>query len=299
MATFYNKLRSTRIKTGLWTLIILILLIVSYLWFTNRLQVKSQQELKVLFSEVMGLEVGDKIMYRGMETGRIKSVSLYGDGILVAGKIDAKIRLPLGSVFRIEDSLMGSKSLQILPGRSEQFLNLNQMQIGENPVGLMSLVAAASKSLGKLDDILHDLDSDDGLLQQGEELLGGATEAVKGVSGDFRQVKVEVSEAIRNLDKLTKRVDEFIAENKEELESSIGMAPTAMNKIFSSLDSLDLLSAKLSGSLNALQAGQGTAGKLLTEDDIYHSLKASIDNLDQLIKDIKKNPKKYLKISVF
>jgi len=39
MAKFYGKLRSTRIKTGLWTIVILVILIVSYLWFTNQLNV--------------------------------------------------------------------------------------------------------------------------------------------------------------------------------------------------------------------------------------------------------------------
>ncbi|MDD3536374.1 MAG: MlaD family protein [Candidatus Cloacimonetes bacterium] len=299
MAKFYSNLRSTQIKTGIWTIIIVLLLIFSYLWFTNRLQVQSQQELKVLFSDVMGLEVGDKIMYRGMEAGRIKSVILYQDGILVSGKISSEIRPPLGSRFMIEDSLMGSKSLLIIPSQETEHLDLSQIQAGENPIALMSLISTASNSLNKLDSILADFDSEHGLLGKGEKLLGDASGALRDTRGDISQIKDEISATIRNLDSITRQVDSFVQKNQAELDESISLAPAALNKLSGSLDSLNALSAKLSRSVEALQSGKGTAGKLLTDDELYGGLKSSIENLESLISEIKKNPKKYLKISVF
>lgn len=299
MAKFYNNIRKTQIKTGAWTLIILLLLIFSYLWFTNRLQMKAQHELKVLFSDVMGLEVGDKIMYRGMEAGRIKSVTLYQDGILVSGKISSEIRPPVGSRFIIEDSLMGSKSLLIIPSDGRDYLDLDQIQPGENPIALMSLISTASNSLNKLDTILANFDSEHGLLGKGERLLGDASGALRDTRGDIAQIKDEISATIRNLDSITRQVDSFVQKNQTELDESISLAPAALNKLSNSLDSLNALSAKLSSSVQALQSGKGTAGKLLTDDELYGGLKSSIQNLESLIGEIKKNPKKYLKISVF
>lgn len=299
MAKFYSKLRSTRIKTGIWTVAILVLLVLSYMWFTNRLSIKSQQDLRVLFSDVMGLEVGDKIMYRGMEAGRIKSVTLHEDGILVSGRININIRPPKGSRFMIEDSLMGSKSLLIIPSTDSEYLDLTQIQRGEDPIGMMNLISTASNSLNKLDKILHDFDSETGLLRQGANLLDDASSAVKSTELNLQDVKTEISNTLRSLDQLTRRVDEFIAQNQSDLEESIAMAPTAINKLNSGLDSLDALSSKLNSSLNALKAGQGTAGKLLTDDELYIGLQRSIEKLDALIEDVKANPKKYLKFSIF
>ena len=299
MAKFYSKLRSTRIKTGIWTILILAILVFSYLWFTNRLAVKSQQDMRVHFSDVMGLEVGDKIMYRGMEAGRIKSVSLHEDGILVSGKIDIGIKPPVGSRFIIEDSLMGSKSLLIIPSRAEEYLDLSLIQRGEDPIGMMSLISTASASLNKLDLILHNFNSETGLLQQGEDLIGSASDAVQNAESSIVDVKNEVSNTLRNLDLLTKRIDQFIMDNQGNLEESIAIAPTAIKKLNSGLDSLDALSSKLNSSLAAIKSGEGTAGKLLTDDELYNNMKRSIENLDTLINDIKANPKKYLKFSVF
>lgn len=45
--------------------------------------------------------------------------------------------------------------------------------------------------------------------------------------------------------------------------------------------------------------GEGTAGKLLSERDIYDKLNRMVDNVDALVKDIKANPKRYLKFSLF
>ncbi|MDD2597294.1 MAG: hypothetical protein PHY98_06275, partial [Candidatus Cloacimonetes bacterium] len=59
------------------------------------------------------------------------------------------------------------------------------------------------------------------------------------------------------------------------------------------------LSARLNSSLQALQSGKGTAGKLLTDDELYTGMQRSIDNLEALIKDVKAHPKKYLKFSIF
>ena len=299
MAKFYSKLRSTRIKTGIWTVAILVLLVLSYMWFTNRLSIKSQQDLRVLFSDVMGLEVGDKIMYRGMEAGRIRDVALHEDGILVSGRININIRPPKGSRFMIEDSLMGSKSLLIIPSTDSEYLDLTQIQRGEDPIGMMNLISTASNSLNKLDKILHDFDSETGLLRQGANLLDDASSAVKSTELNLQDVKTEISNTLRSLDQLTRRVDEFIAQNQSDLEESIAMAPTAINKLNSGLDSLDALSSKLNSSLNALKAGQGTAGKLLTDDELYIGLQRSIEKLDALIEDVKANPRKYLKFSIF
>jgi len=45
--------------------------------------------------------------------------------------------------------------------------------------------------------------------------------------------------------------------------------------------------------------GEGTAGKLLKEKDIYEKLDRMVGDLDALLKDIKENPNRYVKFSLF
>lgn len=48
-----------------------------------------------------------------------------------------------------------------------------------------------------------------------------------------------------------------------------------------------------------LNRGEGTMGQLITNDTLYLNLQQSTENLNKLIEDIRLNPKKYVKFSVF
>ena len=51
--------------------------------------------------------------------------------------------------------------------------------------------------------------------------------------------------------------------------------------------------------LKAINDEQGTAGKLVYDEKFYNNLTAITDQLDDLIKDFKKNPRRYIKFSIF
>ena len=48
-----------------------------------------------------------------------------------------------------------------------------------------------------------------------------------------------------------------------------------------------------------MQNGSGTIGKLLQNDSLYNSLNKTTANLDSLITELKRNPKRYFSFSVF
>jgi phospholipid/cholesterol/gamma-HCH transport system substrate-binding protein len=50
---------------------------------------------------------------------------------------------------------------------------------------------------------------------------------------------------------------------------------------------------------NRVNSGQGSAGKPVNEQVLYEKMNKVVDDMDQLLKDIKANPKRYLRISVF
>ncbi len=48
-----------------------------------------------------------------------------------------------------------------------------------------------------------------------------------------------------------------------------------------------------------LKGGEGTAGKLINEKELYEKLNRTVESLDALVSDIKKNPGRYVKFSLF
>jgi len=48
-----------------------------------------------------------------------------------------------------------------------------------------------------------------------------------------------------------------------------------------------------------LQGEAGTAGKILNDREAYDKMVTMLDSIDALIKDVKENPERYVKLSLF
>jgi len=55
---------------------------------------------------------------------------------------------------------------------------------------------------------------------------------------------------------------------------------------------------KLAALTSDLEAGKGTAGKILKDDTMYNNINHVLEETQGLIKSIRENPKKYLSIKL-
>lgn len=300
MKKFYPQIRSVQIKTGIWTIVITMMLVLGYLWLTNRLAMGASYDLKIAFSDVMGLEVGDKVMFRGMEVGRIKSIKAGDEAILCTARILSEISLKEGSRFLISDSsLMGGKALMISQGDGPGIIKSSQVQTGSSPDGIMNVISKASETLSELNQAILLLQAPDGLLERSGKLLNTADTVVQNTGAMAKELKLELSQTIKQVDGLSASLQAVVQENSAPLKDSIARSPALLAKIDSTLDSLQYLSANLNQTAHALNSDSGTAGMLLSDKQLYERLNSSVENLELLIKDIKANPKKYVKFSIF
>ena len=60
----------------------------------------------------------------------------------------------------------------------------------------------------------------------------------------------------------------------------------------STLESFDAVMKKI-------EQGEGSIGKLVNDEKLYDNLDAASKELEELLRDLKENPKRYLHISVF
>lgn len=300
MKKFYPQLRSIQIRTGIWTLVVGLVMVLGYLWMTNRISMQTRDDLQVAFSDVQGLEVGDKVMYRGMEAGRVKKLVTRQDKVIVSIQVPSDIKLRQGSRFQVWDSsLMGGKVLLIIPGEGSGVLNYAQIQTGEAPEGMMDLISRASTTLKELQITMQDLKGPGGLNDKVERLITNTDATVLSAKGVTDQVRKDLGSTISRLDALIAEVNGVVSENRSPLQRTLQDAPELMANIGSTLDSLQLLAGHLTRSTAALNNGEGTAAKLLNDDELYDKMVKSLGDLEALVQDIKANPKKYVKFSLF
>ena len=74
------------------------------------------------------------------------------------------------------------------------------------------------------------------------------------------------------------------------------MSEVDLNLILTNLDSTI---SNLNKITNKLNQGEGTVGKLLYDDRLFKNLDDATKNLEELIEDIKLNPKRYVHFSIF
>lgn len=300
MKKFYPNIRSVQLRVGIFTVAIILVFVFSYLWFTNRLSTRSQQDLRVSFENVAGLEVGDKVMFRGMEVGRVKSVEQQGERVVVNSRIRRDVRLKEGSSFSIDSSsLMGGVALNILPGEGSGWLDLSKVQSGSAASGIMGVVSQAETAIRSLEDILLRLKEESGMIDKGERLIDDASSTIRNVDGKADQLAADFSLTLKKLDRLSGNIDALIASNADSLNKAIGGTPATLAGLHDTLDSLRVLSAKVSQTMGKINSSTGTAGMLVNDDELYTKAIQSIENLDALVQDIKKHPKKYVKFSLF
>jgi len=85
-------------------------------------------------------------------------------------------------------------------------------------------------------------------------------------------------------------------------DSSLGMLlidRTFYDTGMETLGRLESSSITIEETLDRLNRGEGTAGRLLRDSGAYDRLNTTLDSLDALLRDIRENPKRYLKFSLF
>ena len=300
MKRFYPNIRKTQIMVGIFTLVVVTVLVLGYLWLSSRIPSKAQRDLRVSFEDVMGLEVGDQVTFRGMEVGRVKKIEAREHDILVTARVNTDFSLKEGARFIISDSsLMGGALLNISPGEGTREMDWKTVMSGDPPMGIMGVMSEASLAIDEVKTLLANLRGEDGLLDKSSSVLDNAEQAAGSVDLLAVSARNDLQAALDQIETLAGEVRSVIQASSTDLDATLGQAPSAMANVNAALDSLRVLSGRLEETASALNAGNSTAGRLLRDDELYRQLQNSVAGLDSLVQDVRANPKKYLKFSIF
>ncbi len=300
MSKFYHKIRRTQTMVGIFTMVILVALVGGYAWLRDSINLRTQKELKVHFTDVNGLEIGDKVVFRGMEIGRIKKVKVVDQRVIIGSRVDAGLMIPRDSHFSVrEGSLMGGKYLAIDAGVSHTPIDFSIIHEGYVTPGIMAVMAKTVGSIDEVHAILKQLRRPGGILDGTKSVIATADGVLSNIDLTRKELETDIKAMIRQIDQLTSTVNTVIMSNYEDVTRTFSSAPELIGNINATLDSLQTLAGRLNITAQNLQDERNTAGKLLTDDKLYNELNLTLDNLNTLITDIRTNPKKYVRFSLF
>jgi len=203
-----------------------------------------------------------------------------------------------------EAGLIGGKAIAILPVYDQG----NEVSTGDvlpsniKP-GLTELV---NQQIAPLQDKIE------GLLTSADSLFAGVSNVMNYQTQTNLKLALEgLAESVANVAELTKNMNRVVVQNEKNFKGTLGNLEATSKNLSQLSDSLaqmplgatianfEQTSADLQKILSRLNNGEGSAGKLLNDEELYHKLLGSSAALEALLTDLKANPKNYVHFSLF
>jgi phospholipid/cholesterol/gamma-HCH transport system substrate-binding protein len=253
----------------------------------------------VMFDNVEGLSESSDVTINGLKVGSVLGISYDPEtnkGLKVQFTITEDMNLFQGSeVLMYAPSLLGSKSLKIIPVFSGELAGQGYVFSGSEE---KDLISSLSSQIGSIETNLNT--------------------TLKSVNTTFENINVilddetqsNLKESIANLNKSMAQLNSITSENGQ-LQGVLENAETMtaeLSKFGENLNTLDLelISTKLNTSLDEvnnlllqMESGEGTLGQLLYDDALYENLTAASEELEELLRNVKENPKRFVHFSLF
>lgn len=258
----------------------------------------------VSYNNVSGLEVSAPVTIDGYKVGQVREITYDYDNpgkIKVLLAVNKKLRVPEDSYAVLASTLMSGGYIDIKMGSSKRMLAVGSDIATKEVPGLMDALAsdvvpAVNSILPRIDSLLYNLNriAGDPALAQSISRLDGITGNILSVTeGLDGAMKRDVPGVMRNARSITTRLD-TVSANLAALSSQLRQLP-----ISTTMDNVNEVTENLVRFSDQLNSQTSTLGKLTNDPELYDRLNKVSADIDSLVLDIKKNPKRYISIKLF
>jgi phospholipid/cholesterol/gamma-HCH transport system substrate-binding protein len=296
-----------------------------FIWGFNFLKGKDifnkQTTVYAQYHTVSGLNVANPVMINGFKVGQVSKMyfnpDMTGD-IIVEMTLMNKFPIPTNTIAKIYSAdLMGSKAIELKLGNSSEIIHHGDTLATSIEASLMDEVNAqvqpikikAENLLGSIDSLViafrtvFSQDARENLKQSFNDIkktFGNLENTTSNIDSLVITERSNISSILENVDSLTytlrnnrEQIANIIS-NFEQISDSLSSAdiPGTFIRANKAIDELNII-------LTQINEGQGTVGMLMHNDTLYMELNRSAEELNLLLKDIRENPKKYVKFSLF
>ena len=252
------------------------------------------------------LAVSAPVTIKGNNVGKVKEIIYdYETGkTRVAFSVDKQLQFSKNSTISLfQTGLMGGNALEIIPAEDNQMAKNGDLIKSSVKEGL---VTSLSSDFSQLSTNL------DGTLKTVDTLMGNLNGLVSDQSGDgLKSTLAELNATLKSYNGLANSINSLVKKNDQNVTAMVdnfNKTSVNLNQMSEKLNKVDItktvadLEATL-GSVNNMLAGvkngEGSIGKLLNDDKLYSNLEGAALQMEQLLEDMKLNPKRYVHFSLF
>lgn len=310
------KLRN-EYQIGIAVLVTFIVLILGINFLKGKTFFSGQKTYYAIYDDVTGMHESSYIYVNGMKAGHVVKISPMtrkNDKFLVELSVDKNIDIPKDSRLTLFSAgLMSGQALRIDLGKSETLLQTKDTMQGGIEKGLTDEIAPMGETLSsilkRIDTLTNTLNRT--INEQAKQNIQLTLTNINQISQRLNNVAMNVDNLVsKDKDKLDRIVSnvESITRNLVDNNQAISNIISRFDNISSDIEKQNIGSTlakvktsleSINSMLNKIEKGEGNIGMLLSDEGLYRNITSAAKDLDELILDLKKNPKKYIHVSVF
>jgi phospholipid/cholesterol/gamma-HCH transport system substrate-binding protein len=254
-----------------------------------------------------GLKQGQPVLLAGVNVGYVDEVDLRPDGtVLTTFRVGKDYKVPRGTVATVvANGIFGDMAIALTPKGP----NPNSIP-AEDTVPVGPSAPGIAQITGKADSIATSVNAMTTALNRQLIEAGGVD--------DLRKTLASSNQLMLSMNRLVSQFSTIAAEQNRQLsltQASLRSATSGIDsaKIDSTLTYIRTTSAnmaqltadfrvtavKLDSVITKANSGTGSVGLMLNDPGAYNDVRALIQHMDSLMADVKKNPRKYINLSIF
>lgn len=298
---------SREVKTGLLAVVAIALLIFGYSFLKGNNLLNNDRTYYAIYDNVEGLSPGSSVTINGLVVGKVLSIDFAdtkGD-LLVTFNVQNDFEFSKNSKAQIYGGgLIGGKNLSIKPeyDRGEVAKSGDTLE-GTIDEGIFELVNERLTPLqAKVESVINSTDS---VLTGVSNVLDEPTRKnLRETIADISQTAVYFKEASKNLNELLADNDQKLSRtftNLDKMSSNFSKVSDSLSRvnINEMVGKMEQVLADLESISGKIEQGEGSLGQLINDPDMYNNLERATKQMEELMQDIKLNPKRYVHFSVF
>ncbi|WP_405607547.1 MlaD family protein [Polaribacter sp. Asnod1-A03] len=301
---------SRELKTG----IIAIVIIALFIWGYNFLKGQnlfdtSSRNFKVEYSNIAGLTESSLVTINGLKVGKVTNIEFNrAEGkrghLIVSFVIEKDIQFSKKSVVKIySPSPLGGSNLAIIPEYEGEEAISGDVLKGEVETSLFTSIGERLDPIQtKLEDIMVSADS---LFNNVNNILDTNTQnslknSVQSLEFTLAEVKKTMLSINGILDTSSSDLKESIKNTKVITENFAKVSDTLANvNIGGIISKTEMTLDKANSILEGVKSGEGTLGKLITDEELYNNMSSATKELEYLLREMKLHPKRFVHFSLF
>jgi len=297
---FYKNKINTEFRVGVFTIIGILILALSYSWFTDVFTNKKHTNIEASFTNAGNIENGCDVTILGVKRGKVSGIRIEDNLVILSLKVALEEALLEGTRFIINEvDMMGDVQVEIIPGSGKQTLVLENIQNGEVKHGMTALMSEMGTVVKDLKMIIGSIGAEDGILNGAKAFIDTSLNFVEELKDSFNRNSQNIDQLITESAEVSKQLSELVERNEENITSGLDNLVLTMAEINRVLVDVKETSQSYRNLSEKALEDSSTVNRLLSEEDLYFDLRRSVIRVDSLLQDIQENPKKYFKFSVF